>query len=292
MRDEVDLIGLSPWSFALVVRLGHSPWLFAEDRRGKSLSEEEAMSGSRGRLVILCGPSCVGKTPLTKALSKFHPKLYAGLHRLALYNSRRPRPGEMDGVDYHFRTREQVESLRADSRYAVIEARSDLQAVDVQELESLLAGSDVLFEGNPYVGRALQTHARLESVRRLSIFVSPLSREEIAYLKAPERNGSLQEFVADVMRQKLLRRTSRHQGILSGADLSEIEKRAGSAYRELQEAWHFDHVIVNHDGEDSDNWNAFYYLIGDARKALENFVALLKGEVAAGVEKWEEGLLG
>ena len=48
-------------------------------------------------------------------------------------------------------------------------------------------------------------------------------------------------------------------------DLEDIEKRASSAYRELQEAWRFDHVIPNHDGEDSDNWEAFYYLIGDAR---------------------------
>ena len=50
-------------------------------------------------------------------------------------------------------------------------------------------------------------------------------------------------------------------------------------------------MIPNHDGEDSDHWEAFYYPIGDARKTLAAFAALLKGEVAAGVEKWEEDLL-
>ena len=243
------------------------------------------------RLVILSGPSCVGKSPLYHSLGKFYPELDGRLRKLVLVNSRRPRPGEVDGVAYHFRTREQVEALRADSRYAVLQARSDLQAVNVEELESFLAGGDVLFEGNPYVGRALQTHPGLAGVERLSIFVSPLAREEILYLKDASRNVLLPEFVADVMRRKLLRRTTRQKQILSARDLEEIEVRAGSAYRELQEAWHFDHVLVNHDGEDSEHWDAFYYLIGEARRALVAFAGLLEGVALDGVEKWEEELL-
>jgi guanylate kinase len=244
-----------------------------------------------GRLVILSGPSCVGKSPLFKALGKFYPELHDPLHKLVLVNSRAPRPGERDGVDYHFRTRAQVEALRADNRYAVLEVRSDLQALDVQELEASLRRGDVFFEGNAFVGRALQTHPRLAGVNRLSIFISPLSKEEIAYLKSPERNLSLPEFLTDVMRRKLLRRTRRQKGELSAPDLENIETRASSAYREMQEARHFQHVIPNHDGEDSDNWEAFYYLIGDARKTLEAFAALLKGPVPPGVETWKKNLL-
>ena len=74
-------------------------------------------------------------------------------------------------------------------------------------------------------------------------------------------------------------------------DLKDIETRAVSAYRELQEACHFQYVIPNHDGEDSDNWEAFYYLIGDARKTLDAFASLLKGSVPPDVEKWDEDLL-
>lgn len=244
-----------------------------------------------GRLVILSGPSCVGKSPLYKSLGKFYPELRNQFHKLVLVNSRAPRPGELDGVDFHFRTRAQVETLRSDHRYAVLEARSDLQALHVPDLESLLQRSDVFFEGNPSVARALQTHPRLASVNRLSIFLSPLSKEEISYLKAPERNVSLQELLTDIMRRKLLRRTRRQKGELSAADLENIEIRASSAYRELQAAWQFQYVIPNHDGEDSDHWEAFYYLIGDARKTLDAFAALLKGSVPPAVEKWEEDLL-
>ena len=121
--------------------------------------------------------------------------------------------------------------------------------------------------------------------------MSPLSREEIAYFKMPERNISLEELLTEIMRRKLLRRTRRQKGELSAADLENVETRASSAYRELQAAWHFQYVIPIHDGEDSDNWDAFYYPIGDARKTLDAFVGLLQGRVRPSVEKWEENLL-
>jgi guanylate kinase len=227
-----------------------------------------------------------------RAVSRFHPQLASRLRKLVLFNSRAPRPGEVDGVDYHFRPRSHIEGLKASSRHAVLDVRGDLQAADVEELQALLGQSDVFFEGNPFVGRLLQTHPLLAGVQTLSIFLSPLSKEEIAYLGAPERNVSLEEFVTDVMRRKLLRRTRRQKGELSLRDLENIERRAASAHRELTEAWHFQHVIPNHDGEDSDNWEAFYYPIGDARRALDAVVALIEGGVPSGVETWPEELLG
>jgi guanylate kinase len=243
------------------------------------------------RLVILSGPSCVGKSPLEKALAKFYADLRNSLRKLVLYNSRAPRPGELDGVDYHFRTRAQVEALRAEGRYALLEVRGDLHALDLEELRAWLGQSNALFEGNPFVARALQTHPCLTGVNRLSIFLSPLTKEEVIFLKAPERNVSFADLVADIMRRKLLRRTRRQKSELSAKDLENIETRAASAYRELKEAWHFDYVIPNHDGEDSDNWEAFYYPLGDARKTLIAWVALLEGTTPPGVERWEEDLI-
>lgn len=243
-----------------------------------------------GRLIILSGPSCVGKSPLEKALGRFFPELRGRLGKLVLYNSRAPRPGETDGVDYHFRSRDRIEALHSDPRHIVLDVRGDLQALDLDQLSALLDQGDAFFEGNPFVARLLQSHSRIAHVKRLSVFLSPLSKEEILYL-ASERNVSLPELVTDVMRRKLLRRTRRQKAELSLADLENIEKRASSAYKELKEAWRFEHVIANHDGEDSDNWDAFYYPLGDARKALLAFAALLEGKAPLNVEKWEEGVL-
>jgi guanylate kinase len=54
-----------------------------------------------------------------------------------------------------------------------------MQALDVNELNVLLQQNDVFFEGNPFIGRLLLTHPLLADVRRLSIFLSPLSKDEI-----------------------------------------------------------------------------------------------------------------
>ena len=244
-----------------------------------------------GRLVILAGPSCVGKSPLDRALKRFYPKLRNAMEFVVLYNSREIRPGEVDGIDYFFREREFIESLTTNDRYMVMDVRGDLQALDLEEVSNKLVTADLFFEGNPFVGKTLLTHPALKKVEKLSAFMSPLSREEILYLKAPGRNINLQDMITDIMRRKLLRRTRRQKTELSLKDFENIERRASSAYLELREAHNFEYVIPNHDGEDSENWDAFYFPIGDARKALNAFVSILKGEITSWIEHWEPGLI-
>lgn len=248
------------------------------------------METRSGRLIILAGPSCAGKSPLDKALSRFHPQERQSLKSLVLYNSREPRPGELDGVDYHFRAREQISDLKGKERFVVMDVRGDLQALDIEQLNEDLVQGDVFFEGNPFVGEILQTHTALADVSRLSVFMSPLSQDEILMLRS-QPSVSLPDLVTDVMRRKLLRRTRRQKGDLSQKDLENIEVRASSAYSELKKAHRFQYVIPNHDGEDSENWDAFYYPIGDARRALNAFVALLTGEAKEDIESWDETLL-
>ncbi len=244
-----------------------------------------------GRLIILSGPSCVGKSPLDKALGRFYPEIKKSLQSLLLYNSREARPGETDGVDYFFRTREEIDMLKQKQRFVIMEVRGDLQALDLGNLEEMLQKGDVFFEGNPFIGSLLLTHKDLEKFNKLSIFMSPLSCEEILSIKNGESNLSLAELLTDVMRRKLLRRTKKQKTELSLRDYENIEKRAASAYEELKKAYLFEHVIPNHDGEDSENWNAFYYPIGDARKSLLAFVALKTGKKPDISEKWESSLI-
>ena len=239
-----------------------------------------------GRLVILSGPSCAGKSPLEKALQRYYGELHAGLQRLVLYTSRSPRPGEIDGRDYHFRTAQQISTLGMEDRFHILEVRGDRQAIDLRELGACLESGDVLFEGNPFVGCLLLSDSHVAGIAKLSVFLSPLSREEIMELREQALRLSLPDLVTELMRRKLLRRTRREKSDLSAADLATIERRASSTYGELQLACRFQYVISNHDGEDSDNWEALGYPLGDARRSLRCFASLLRGESPSCAEHW------
>lgn len=245
-----------------------------------------------GRLIILAGPSCVGKSPLDKAMAKFYPDLKKPFRNLVLYNSRKPRPGELDGIDYHFRSWEYINSLRNNEHYVVMEVRGDLQALDFQDLVTTLSEGDVFFEGNPFIGYLLLTHEKLQAVPKVSAYMSPVSSDELDFFNRNKPDISPEEIITDIMRRKLLRRTRRQKVELSLKDLENIEKRASSAYAELRLAHHFDYVIPNHDGEDSDNWEAFYFPVGEARKSLLCFIGIIEGRVPGFAEKWDADLVG
>jgi guanylate kinase len=243
------------------------------------------------RLIILSGPSCAGKSPLHAALNKFYPELGRPIQKLVLFNSRPPRPKEIEGKDYYFRTRREIETFKGNKGYMVMELRGDIHALKIAELDKMLATSDVIFEGNPFMGCALLDAPGLKKIKKLSVFISPLSKEELVYLKDPSKKILLPEFIADIQRRKLLRRMQKQKGILSLKDLEEAERRCQSAYREMQKAHSFEHVLPNHDGEDNDNWDAFYYPVGDAFKTLIALAELLKGKIPDLAEKWEAKLL-
>ena len=244
------------------------------------------------RFVMLSGPSCVGKGPLYKALRRFFPDLANRLQQIVLYNSRDPRPGEQEGVDYYFRSRSKIEELATKPGFTSAIVRGDLQAIEVTSIQAILdQDQDAFFEGNPFIPARLSELEQIQEIPTLKVFLSPLSKEEILFFNDPLQRTSLEKLLPDIMRRKLLRRTKRQKTNLSLKDLENIEKRVASAIVELREACKFDYVIPNHDGEDSEHWDAFYYPIGDARRALLAFAALLKGEVPPSVERWEKDLV-
>lgn len=243
----------------------------------------------RHRLVVITGPSGIGKTPLASALRR-RPGFADGFRPVVLENSRAPRPGEADGVDYRFRAREEIEARRNDDRFVVEDVRGDLLALDVEALRETLSAGDALYEGNPPFARVLVTDPRLDDFDRLGVFVSPLSRDEVIALR--DRPGvDLPEVVTGYMRRKLLRRARRQKGELGTADREEADRRAGRAYAEMLDAPLYRHVVPNHDGEDSEHWHDFPVLLGDARRAVETVAAILRGEPAPCAETWEAGLL-
>ncbi len=68
---------------------------------------------SQGKLIVLTGPSGVGKGTLMRSLLQRHPELYYSVSA----TTRPPRPGEIDGKHYHFITRSKFEKLVASGEF-------------------------------------------------------------------------------------------------------------------------------------------------------------------------------
>ena len=62
---------------------------------------------SQGKLVVITGPSGVGKGTLVKYLLTRHSQLYLSISA----TTRQPRPGEVNGKDYYFLTRTEFEDM-------------------------------------------------------------------------------------------------------------------------------------------------------------------------------------
>lgn len=70
------------------------------------------MASLLGNLFILAAPSGAGKSSLIKALmEKYEGNTDTPMQVSVSHTTRQPRPGEVDGVHYHFVSREQFEAL-------------------------------------------------------------------------------------------------------------------------------------------------------------------------------------
>jgi guanylate kinase len=70
------------------------------------------MSNLRGRLVVISGPSGAGKTSVCRAL-----KQQPGIEFSVSATTRVMRPGEREGIDYHFLSREDFQRRLAENQF-------------------------------------------------------------------------------------------------------------------------------------------------------------------------------
>jgi len=171
------------------------------------------MSASTGTLYIVSAPSGAGKTSLVKALLDTQP-----LARVSVSHTTRPmRPGEVDGVNYHFVSREAfVERLEHGEFLEHAEVFGNLYGTSQRWVEQTLEdGYDLILEID-WQGA--------QQVRRLmpqakSIFILPPTQE--------------------ALRQRLTNR---------GQDSDEvIDKRMREAVSEMTHYVEYDYLVINDD---------------------------------------------
>ncbi|HHW76125.1 MAG TPA: guanylate kinase [Xanthomonadaceae bacterium] len=166
---------------------------------------------STGTLYIVAAPSGAGKTSLVKSLVETTPEVVVSVS----HTTRPPRPGERDGVHYHFVSSATFEAMQAEGAFLehaqVFGNRYGTSRAVV--LAQLAAGLDVILEIDWQGAR--QVRALLPS--STTIFILPPSRE--------------------ALRQRLAGR---------GQDSPEtIERRMAAALSELSHYAEFDYLVIN-----------------------------------------------
>ncbi|MBN1910218.1 MAG: guanylate kinase [Pirellulales bacterium] len=129
-----------------------------------------------GRLVVVSGPSGAGKSTLVKRLFADAPVPLVGS---VSATTRSPRPGEVDGVDYHFLSQEEFEKRRERGEFLEcfqVFGRDDWYGTLASEVQAgLAAGKWVLLEIDVQGARAV----RRRFPDAVTIFVHPGSLAEL-----------------------------------------------------------------------------------------------------------------
>jgi len=128
----------------------------------------------KGQLIVLSGPSGVGKSTVIAELFGQRENIYFSVS----YTTRQPRPGEQDGVNYNFVDRAEFERMIADNElleyaeYVDNYYGTSLKAIN----DRLDAGTDVLLDIE------VQGAAKVRECcpEALFIFIIPPSFEELS----------------------------------------------------------------------------------------------------------------
>jgi guanylate kinase len=130
--------------------------------------------GRSGRLTVLSGPSGVGKGSVIAVVRRRHPDVWLSVS----VTTRAPRPGEVDGVQYHFVSAEEFERMVAAGELLehAVYAGSAYGTPRRQVEEQLAAGVPALLEIE--LQGARQVRAAMPEAQL--VFLAPPSFDELA----------------------------------------------------------------------------------------------------------------
>ena len=162
-------------------------------------------------LLILSSPSGAGKTTLTNMLRA----AFGSLRFSVSHTTRRPRPNEVDGREYHFVDRPRFESMVRERAFAEhAEVHGNLYGTSLAEIRTAREGSSgVIFDVDYQGARQIKAHFP----EAVGVFILPPSLAE-------------------------LERRLRGRGT---EDEATTKRRLEAAKREIEHYGFFDYVIVN-----------------------------------------------
>jgi guanylate kinase len=173
--------------------------------------ERDRPARKPGRLYVIAAPSGAGKTSLVKALMEREPRLRFSVS----YTTRKPRPNEVDGQDYHFVSRARFADMAEHGEFLEhAKVFDNSYGTGLRWVEDALEQGELLLLEIDWQG-ARQVRARLPAAR--SIFILPPNRHALE-----------------------LRLKGR-----STDSAAVIERRLQDAGRDIAHWTEFDYVVIN-----------------------------------------------
>lgn len=137
------------------------------------------MTDSRhGRLIVLCGPAGVGKGTVLGRVREQHPQIWLSVSA----TTRKPRPGEVDGVNYFFMTEQEFlakedagEFLETADVFGLAHYGTPVKPV-VEHLEQNIP---VILEIDIQGARSVKQRAGELGLDVVTVFIAPPSFEEL-----------------------------------------------------------------------------------------------------------------
>ncbi len=169
---------------------------------------------ARSRLTVLAGPTAVGKGTLAAYVREHHPEVWLSVSA----TTRRPRPGEVDGVHYHFVDDAEFERMAREGElleHAVVHGRAHYGTPRRPVEDALEAGRPALLEIDLQGARQV----RASMADAFFVFLAPPSWDELV--------------------RRLVGRGTE--------DAEEREARLATARTELAAAAEFDATVTNDD---------------------------------------------
>ncbi len=125
-------------------------------------------------MVILSSPSGAGKTTISKKLQQ----KYQNFKISVSHTTRRPRPNEVEGIDYYFLTEEQFQNKIANKEfYEYAKIFGNYYGTSKKSIIDLLNNkNDILFDIDWQGTQQLSKHKELKFTK---IFILPPSKEEL-----------------------------------------------------------------------------------------------------------------
>ena len=131
-----------------------------------------------GRLIVLTGPTAVGKGTVEAKLRADHPEVWVSVSA----TTRAPRPGEVDGVNYWFLTEDEFLAREAAGEFletAVVHGMAHYGTLLKPVEEHLAAGVPTILEIDLQGARRVKQRAAELDLEVVYVFIAPPSFEEL-----------------------------------------------------------------------------------------------------------------